>query len=75
MNEIVYAPFIPITTATYINGDKVWDNRWYVNMWLKIKWFFSFKKRKHFNEIANKKIDTSKYAYCLVLMKTYRADN
>lgn len=52
----VYAPYIPVTTGTIINGIKVWDHRWYVNIFCKIRWFFHFKERRRWKEIANKEI-------------------
>ena len=59
---VIWAPYIPVTTGTIINGIKVWDHRWYVNIWCKINWFFHFKERKRWKELCNKQVDSTLYA-------------
>ena len=61
MPRVIYAPYIPVTTGTTINGIKVWDRRWWVNIWCKINWFFHFKERKRWKELCNKKVDAKYY--------------
>ena len=36
----VWAPYIPVTTATYINSEMVWHRNKWINFWLKIKRIF-----------------------------------
>ena len=55
-NGFIYAPWIPQTTATFINGVRVWDRRWYVNLFCEINWFFHFRLRKNHKKYLNKKI-------------------
>ena len=57
----IYAPYIPVTDGLYINGVKVWDHRWWVNIFCKINWFFHFRMRKRFNKYKNTKIDEKYY--------------
>jgi hypothetical protein len=57
---VVYTPYITKTSATIINGIKVWDYRWWVNIWCKINWFLHFKQRKRWKEMSKIKVD-SKY--------------
>ena len=52
----VYAPWIMKTTASSINNVKVWDHRWWVNVFCKINWFFHFRMRKRFNKYKSTKI-------------------
>lgn len=59
--NVVYAPYIPKTVGTYINNVKVWDCRWWVNIFCKINWFFHFRLRKQHKKYANKKINTAFY--------------
>ena len=44
--KYMFAPYLPITTGTIINGVRVSDNRWWGNILCKIKWLFRFKERK-----------------------------
>jgi hypothetical protein len=46
----VYAPWIPVTTKSFINGIQVWDRRWWKNLFCKINWFFHFRMRKRHNK-------------------------
>ena len=57
----VYAPWIPVTTASYVNGVRVWDCRWWMNILCKINWFFHFKKRKAHKKYANVKVNEKIY--------------
>ena len=57
---VVYTPYITKTSSTIINGIKVWDYRWWVNIWCKINWFLHFKQRKRWKEMSKIKVD-SKY--------------
>ena len=57
----VYAPWIPVTTASYVNGVRVWDCRWWMNIICKLNWFFHFKMRKQFNKYKNIRIDEKYY--------------
>lgn len=61
-NKVVYAQWIPQTTASFINGVRVWDRRWYVNMFCKINWFFHFRLRNNYKKHLNKKISESYYS-------------
>ena len=56
----IYAPYIPQTVGSYINNVKVWDHRWWVNIFCKINWFFHFRMRKRYNNFQ-KKIDEKYY--------------
>ena len=58
---VVYAPYIPITSETIINGIKVWDYRWWVNIWCKINWFLHFKQRKRWKETSKIIVDSKFY--------------
>ena len=58
----VYGPYIPQTTSASINGVRVWDSRWWMNILCKINWFFHFKLRKNHKKYTNRKIDTSYYS-------------
>ena len=60
--KTILAPYIPINTGTIINGIRVSDYRWWVNIWCKINWFFHFKERKRWKKIANMKVDPNLYA-------------
>ena len=57
----VYAPWIMKTTASSINNVKVWDHRWWVNIFCKLNWLFHFRMRKQFNRYKNTKIDEKYY--------------
>ena len=59
---VVYAPYITRTSATIINGIKVWDYRWWVNIWCKINWFLHFKQRKCWKEISKIRVDSKFYS-------------
>ena len=60
-NGVIYAPYITETYATYINGIKVWDKRWWVNIWCRINWFFHFKRRKNWNKTKDKQVSPKFY--------------
>lgn len=60
-SKIVYAPWVPMTTASYINNVQVWDYRWWKNILCKINWFFHFRLRKQFRNYKRKKINSSFY--------------
>ena len=53
---IVYAQYIPVTTATYINGIKVWDIRWWANWLCKLNLWLHPAKRKWIDEFRDKKV-------------------
>ena len=53
---VVYCPYIPVTTATYINGVKVWDIRWWANWFCKLNLWLHPAKRKQIEEFSNKKV-------------------
>lgn len=55
-SQILYCPYIPVTTATYINGIKVWDKRWLPNLWCKIYLWLHPKKRKMIEEWGKRKV-------------------
>lgn len=59
---IIYAPYVPVTTATYINGEMVWNkNRW-INLGLKIKRFFRKPKYlKNIKKYSEKTINPKYY--------------
>lgn len=60
--KIIYAPYVMQEKCpTIINGIKVYDPRWWVNIWCRINWFFHFKERKRWKEISQKKIDAKYY--------------
>ena len=59
---VVYAPYIPKTSAVIINGIKVSDHRWWVNIWCKINWFLHFKQRKRWKEISKIRVDSKFYS-------------
>ena len=42
-NEIVY---VTTTMAVYLDGVKVWDYRWYVNIICRLRWLFRFRMKK-----------------------------
>ena len=54
----VYAPWVPVTTATSINNVRVWDHRWWMNILCKINWFFHFRMRKAHRKYANTNVNT-----------------
>ena len=57
----IYAPWIPKTTKTFINGIQVWDHRWWMNILCKINWFLHFKQRKAHKKYANTNVNTKFY--------------
>ena len=57
---------MPLNTGTIINGVKVWDYRWYVNLWCKINWFLHLKQRKLWKETCNKKVNTKFFVQILL---------
>lgn len=56
----VYAPWIPITTKSFINGIQVWDRRWWVNIFCKINWFFHFGLRRRHSKWRKTKVKVGK---------------
>ena len=58
-DNFIRVPWVPVTTATYINGVRVWDARWWMNILCKINWFFHFKLRKNHKKYTNRKINAS----------------
>ena len=48
----IYVPWVPETVGTYVNGVKIWDKRWYMNIFCKINWFFHFKLRKNHKKFS-----------------------
>ena len=58
---VVYAPYIFFTTGTIINNVKVWDYRWWVNIWCRINWFFHFRMRRRWKQLRKKNISTNYY--------------
>lgn len=68
-NRLIYAPWIPQTTATFINSVKVWDRRWWMNILCKINWFLHFKQRKAHKKYANTNVNAKSYGYI-----EYRSD-
>jgi len=61
VNKVIYVSWIPETVGTYVNGVKIWDKRWYVNIFSKINWFFHFKLRKNYKKFSEQKVDTKYY--------------
>lgn len=55
-SNILYCPYIPVTTATYVNGIKIWDERWLPNLWCKIYLWLHPKKRKMIEEWGKHKV-------------------
>lgn len=60
-NKLIYVPYIPKNTGCYINGVKVSDYRWYVNIFCKINWFFHFKLRKEHKKWLKTKVPSKYY--------------
>lgn len=60
--EVVYMPYVLDCLGTYINGIKVWDKRWYINIFCKINWFFHFKERKRYKYWSTRQVNESYYA-------------
>lgn len=65
--KVIYAPYIPMTSGTIINGIKVWDHRWWVNIWCRINWFFHLKERRRWNKLKNQKVSAKYYQEPLVM--------
>ena len=61
MKEVVHTPYVLDCSGTYINGIRVWDKRWYVNIFCKINWFLHFKQRKVHKKYANTKVNAKFY--------------
>ena len=61
MNDVIYAPYVPKTTGVIINGIKVWDHRWYINILLKIKLFFMPSFRKRVKTTSNIEVDAKMF--------------
>ena len=59
--KYMFAPYLPITTGTIINGVRVSDHRWWGNILCKIKWFFRFKERKRLKRLTNLKVNPKFY--------------
>lgn len=60
-NKVIYAPWVPVATASYINNVKVWDHRCWMNILCKINWFFHFKLRKSFKKTSNTPVNRNFY--------------
>jgi hypothetical protein len=60
-SDITYTPFIPVTTATIINGVKVWDRRWWANILCKINLCLHPSKRRMIKKFQNMVVSTSHY--------------
>jgi hypothetical protein len=59
---IIYAPYVTKTVATKINNTTVWHSNKFINLWLKIKFFFwKPKDLKRFEKYSNKPINSKYY--------------
>ena len=61
ISDTIYAPFIPVTTATIINGVKVWDRRWWANILCKINLWIHPSYRRMIKKYQNLKVPTANY--------------
>ena len=69
---VVYGPYIPLQgNGTYVNGVKVYDRRWWVNIFVKIKLLFMPKLRKSIKKVSEKKVDPRFYTNIITLKETY----
>jgi hypothetical protein len=73
-NKVVYAPYIGKTLGVIVNGVKVWDYRWYVNILCRINWFFHFKLKKRFKKLSTTKVPTEYYQPINVVKSVYKGD-
>ena len=60
---IVFAPWIAKTTATYINGVKVWDCRAFPNILCRLNWLFHFRLRRMVKRLNETKINQAYYGF------------
>lgn len=64
-NKVIYA--YSIKNATYIDGVKIWDRRWWKNILCKINWFFHFRKRKMHRKYEKACTDFNEFKkYCKI---------
>lgn len=56
-----YGKWVTMTKGTYVNGVKVWDYRWWVNIFCKINWFLHFKMRKEHKKYSNTNVNSKFY--------------
>lgn len=59
--QVIWVPWIPVTTGAAVNGVKYWDHRWWMNIICKINWFFHFKLRKRFKKLSNTPVNRNFY--------------
>lgn len=59
---IIYVPYVTKTVATKINNTTVWHSNKFINLWLKIKFFFwKPKSLKQFARYSNKTVNSKYY--------------
>lgn len=73
-NKVVYAPYIGKTLGLIVNGVKVWDYRWYVNIFCRINWFFHFKLKKMFKKWSTIKVPVEYCHPINVVKSVYKVD-
>jgi hypothetical protein len=70
---IVHLPYITKVISTSINGTTVWHSNKFINLWLKIKFFFCKPKSlKKFETYANKKVSAKYYELIKIEENDYK---
>lgn len=70
-----YGKWVSTAKGTYVNGVKVWDKCWYVNIFCKINWFLHFRMHKRLHSYINSKVKLGKASHFAQFTTELNNDN